>query len=377
MIGINYQKIYMILLIDFGIVDAEKDFLAGVSAQYDSGEVYRNIKKEFADKGIIYLDFETAVKEYEDIVKEYFSKIIKPDLNKYIALHYAVFSGGSFLYVPDNIQVDMPINSYYRLNAAGAGQFEHSLVIVGENSKLHFIEGCSACKHNTINLHVGAVEVYIKENAYMKFSTIGNWSKNMYNLSAKRAILEKNAKIEWVSGSFGSKISMLYPTSILKGDNSSSTFTGLTFAGEGQNLDNGCMSIHIGKNTSSIVNTKSIVKDGGISTSRNLIQVQKGAKGVKSSSDCDSLILDDLSISDTVPVIDINESDVNLGHEAKIGKIEDDMIFYLMARGLTEEQAKSIIIKGFVSPISKELPLEYAVEMNKLLDLELGGHHEI
>lgn len=360
-----------------GIPEAEKESLAGVSAQYDSEEVYHNVKEEFLKQGIIYLDFDTAVKEHEELVKEYFSKNITPRLHKYAALHYAVFSGGSFVYVPDNIEASMPIQSYYRLNAPGAGQFEHTLIVVGKNSSLHFIEGCSAPKYNELNIHAGAVEIYVKENAHMKFSTIENWSKNMYNLNTKRAILEKDAKIEWISGSFGSKVSMLYPTSILKGDNSSSTYTGVTFAGEGQHIDNGCTAIHIGKNSSSIVNTKSIVKDGGMSTTRNIIRVQEGATGVKSNSDCDSLILDNLSISDTIPVIDVMESDTDIGHEAKIGRIENDTIFYLMSRGLDEKEAKAMIVRGFASPISKELPLEYAVELNNLINLELEGHDGI
>lgn len=358
-----------------GIPKAEQESLAGISAQYDSEEVYHNVREELLKQGIIYLDFDTAIKKHEDLVKEYFSKSISPNLHKYAALHYAVFSGGSFVYVPGNTKAIMPVQSYYRLNAPGAGQFEHTLIVVEKNSSLHFIEGCSAPKYNELNIHAGGVEIFVKENAHVKFSTIENWSKNMYNLNTKRAILEKNAKIEWVSGSFGSKVSMLYPTSILKGDNSSSTFTSITFAGEGQNIDNGCTAIHIGKNSSSFVNTKSIVKDGGISTTRNIIRVQKGAKGVKSNSDCDSLILDNLSISDTIPVIDIRESDADIGHEAKIGKIENETIYYLMSRGLDEKEAKAMIVRGFASPISKELPLEYAVEMNNLINLELEGHH--
>ncbi len=358
-----------------GIPQAEQDSLAGISAQYDSEEVYHNVKEDLLKQGIIYLDFDTAIKEHEDLVKEYFSKVISPNLHKYSALHYAVFSGGSFVYVPENTEAIMPVQSYYRLNAPGAGQFEHTLIIVEKNSSLHFIEGCSAPKYNELNIHAGAVEIFVKENSHMKFSTIENWSKNMYNLNTKRALLEKNAKIEWVSGSFGSKVSMLYPTSILKGDNSSSTYTSVTFAGEDQNIDNGCTAIHIGKNSSSIVNTKSIVKNGGISTTRNVIKIQKGATGVKSNSDCDSLILDDLSVSDTIPVIDTRESDSDIGHEAKIGKIENETIFYLMSRGLDEKEAKAMIVRGFASPISKELPLEYAVEMNNLINLELEGHH--
>lgn len=317
-----------------GIQKAEQESLGGVSAQYDSEEVYHNVREELLKQGIIYLDFDTAIKEHEDLVKEYFGKIITPRLHKYSALHYAVFSGGSFVYVPDNVKAFMPIQSYYRLNAPGAGQFEHTLIVVGKNSSLHFIEGCSAPRYNKLNIHAGAVEIYVKNNGNMKFSTIENWSKNMYNLNTKRAILENNANIEWVSGSFGSKVSMLYPTSILKGDNSSSTFTGITFAGKDQNIDNGCTTIHIGKNTSSVINTKSLVKDGGISTARNIVKIQKGATGVKSNSDCDSLILDNLSVSDTIPVIETNESDSDIGHEASIGRIDDDTIFYLMSRGL-------------------------------------------
>lgn len=348
--------------------------LSGVSAQYDSEAVYHNVKSDLEKQGIIYTDFNTAIKEYPELVKEYFGKAITPKLHKYAALHYALFSGGSFVYVPDNVKALIPIQSYYRLNAPGAGQFEHTLIVVGENSSIHFIEGCSAPKYNVQNIHAGAVEIFVKKNGHMKFSTIENWSKNMYNLNTKRAILEENANIEWVSGSFGSKISMLYPTSILKGDNSTSTYIGVTFAGEGQNIDNGTTAIHIGKNTKSVINTKSIVKNGGISTTRNNIIIAKGAKGAISNSDCDSLILDDKSVSDTIPVVKIEESDSEVFHEAKIGKIDEQKIYYMMSKGLSEKEAKTMIVRGFASPVSRSLPLEYAVEMNNLINIELEGH---
>ncbi|MGG7177230.1 Fe-S cluster assembly protein SufB [Clostridium paraputrificum] len=356
-----------------GIPEAEKTSLAGVGAQYDSEVVYHSIKDELVAQGVIYTDMETAVKEHEDLVKEYFMKCVTANDHKFVALHGAVWSGGSFVYVPKGVHVDIPLQSYFRLNSPGAGQFEHTLIIVDEGASLHFIEGCSAPKYNSINLHAGCVELFVKENAKLRYSTIENWSKNMLNLNTKRSIVEKNGSIEWVSGSFGSRISMLYPMSILKGDGAKADFTGVSFAGKGQTLDTGAKMVHAAPNTSSTINSKSISKSGGTAIYRGVVKINSNAYNSKSSVSCESLMLDSISKSDTIPVMDILNDDVNIGHEAKIGKISDDAIFYLMSRGLSEEEAKGMIVRGFVEPISKELPLEYAVEMNKLISLELEG----
>lgn len=357
-----------------GIPQAERTSLAGVGAQYDSELVYHNVRKEVAEQGVIYTDMESALTgEYADMVKDHFMKLVTPHDHKFAALHGAVWSGGSFVYVPKGVSVEIPLQSYFRLNAAGAGQFEHTLIIVDEGASLHFIEGCSAPKYNVANLHAGCVELYVGKNAKLRYSTIENWSKNMYNLNTKRAIVEEGGTIEWVSGSFGSHVSYLYPMSILKGDDSRMEFTGITFAGEGQNLDTGAKVVHTGKRTSSYINTKSISKDGGISTFRSSVQIGKQAFGSKASVSCQSLMLDDISRSDTVPAMDIRTRDANVGHEAKIGRISDEAVFYLMSRGISEEDARAMIVSGFADDVSKELPLEYAVEMNNLIQLEMKG----
>lgn len=357
-----------------GIPEAEKEsMLSGVGAQYDSEVVYHSIQKYLSDQGVIYTDFETGLKEYPEIVKKYFSKCITPKLHKYAALHYAVWSGGSFVYVPKGVNVDIPLQSYFRLNAPGAGQFEHTLIIIEEGAYCHFIEGCSAPKYNVINLHAGAVELFVGEGATLRYSTIENWSRNMYNLNTKRAIVEKDGKIEWVSGSFGSKVSMLYPASILVGENASSEFTGISFAGEGQNLDTGAQVVHAAPHTTSTVNTKSISKSGGIAIYRGLVEIKENAVGAKNATSCESLMLDNKSRSDTIPTIKIENNNIDIGHEAKIGRISDSVIFYLMSRGISEQEAKEMVVRGFAEPIAKELPMEYAVEMNNLINLELVG----
>lgn len=356
-----------------GIPEAEKESLAGVGAQYDSEVVYHSIKEDLVKQGVVYTDMESAVKDYEDIVKEYFMKCVPPNDHKFAALHGAVWSGGSFVYVPEGVEVDIPLQSYFRLNAPGAGQFEHTLIIVEKGAKLHFIEGCSAPKYSVNNLHAGCVELFVKEGATLRYSTIENWSRNMYNLNTKRAIVEKDGTIEWISGSFGSKVSMLYPMSILKGERARCEFTGITFAGKDQHLDTGCKVVHAAPYTLSNINSKSISKDGGIAIYRGAVRVTKNAHHSKSTVSCESLMLDNISKSDTIPVIDIMNDEVDLGHEAKIGRISDEAIFYLMSRGLSEEEAKAMIVRGFVEPIAKELPLEYAVEMNNLIKLELEG----
>ena len=357
-----------------GIPQAERKSLAGVGAQYDSELVYHNVKEEVAAQGVVYTDMESALKgEYADMVQKYFMKLVTPRDHKFAALHGAVWSGGSFVYVPKGVQVSIPLQSYFRLNAKGAGQFEHTLIIVDEGASLHFIEGCSAPKYNVANLHAGCVELYVKKNAKLRYSTIENWSKNMYNLNTKRALVEENGTIEWVSGSFGSHVGCLYPMSVLKGDNAKMEFTGVTLAGNGQNLDTGAKVVHIGKNTSSFMNTRSISKSGGISTFRSSVVVEKTASGAKSSVSCQSLMLDSESRSDTIPAMDIRTKDAAVGHEAKIGSISGEAVFYLMSRGMSEEDARALIVSGFADNVSKELPLEYAVEMNNLIRLEMKG----
>ena len=357
-----------------GIPQAEQKSLAGVGAQYASELVYHNVRAEVAEQGVVYTDLESAMHgEYAEMIRTHFMHLVKPQEHKFAALHGAVWSGGSFVYVPKGVSVTIPLQSYFRLNAPGAGQFEHTLIIVDEGAYLHFIEGCSAPKYNVANLHAGCVELYVGKNAKLRYSTIENWSKNMYNLNTKRAIVEEGGTIEWVSGSFGSHVSYLYPMSILKGNDSRMEFTGITFAGEGQNLDTGAKVVHTGKRTSSYINTKSISKDGGISTFRSSVQIGKQASGSKASVSCQSLMLDDISRSDTVPAMDIRTRDANVGHEAKIGRISDEAVFYLMSRGISEEDARAMIVSGFADDVSKELPLEYAVEMNNLIQLEMKG----
>lgn len=357
-----------------GIPQAEQSSLAGVGAQYDSEVVYHNVRKEVEEQGVIYTDMESALNgPYAEMVHEHFMKLVPPTDHKFAALHGAVWSGGSFVYVPKGVSVAIPLQSYFRLNAKGAGQFEHTLIIVDEGADLHFIEGCSAPKYNVANLHAGCVELFVGKNARLRYSTIENWSKNMYNLNTKRALVEEGGTIEWVSGSFGSHVSYLYPMSILKGKGAKMEFTGITFAGKGQNLDTGAKVVHSAPDTSSYINTKSISKDGGISTFRSCVVVAKNAKNAKSSVSCQSLMLDAISRSDTIPAMDIRTKDANVGHEAQIGSISDEAVFYLMSRGMSEEDARACIVSGFADNVSKELPLEYAVEMNNLIRLEMKG----
>ena len=357
-----------------GIPQAERESLAGVGAQYDSELVYHNVKKEVAEQGVIYTDLESAMHgPYEQMIHDHFMKLVPPTDHKFAALHGAVWSGGSFVYVPPGVSVEIPLQSYFRLNAPGAGQFEHTLIIVDEGAYLHFIEGCSAPKYNVANLHAGCVELFVGKRATLRYSTIENWSKNMYNLNTKRARVEEDGKVEWISGSFGSHVGYLYPMSVLAGDRARSEFSGVTFAGAGQNLDTGCKVVHIGKNTSSYINTRSISKSGGISTFRSAVVVQAGAENAKSSTSCQSLMLDAESRSDTIPAIEVKTNKADIGHEAKIGRISDDAVFYLMSRGVSEEDARALIVSGFADNVGKELPLEYAVEMNNLIRLEMKG----
>ena len=358
-----------------GIPQAERDSLAGVGAQYDSEIVYHNMRDEVAKYGVVYTTIEDAIHDpkWEPVVKQYFGTLIPPTDHKFAALHYAVWSGGSFVYVPAGVTVEYPLQSYFRLNASGAGQFEHTLIIVEPGANLHFIEGCSAPKYYEANLHAGAVELFVKDGARLRYSTIENWSKNMYNLNTKRATIGKNATMEWVSGSFGSHVSYLYPTTILAGDRSHCEFTGITFAGATQDLDTGCKVILNGRDTTASVETKSISKDGGINTFRSSVVVGRHAEHARATVSCQSLMLDDISRSDTIPAMDVRCSSASVGHEATIGRISDDTILYLMSRGCSEQEARTMVVNGFANPVSKELPLEYAVEMNNLIKLEMEG----
>ena len=358
-----------------GIPEAERAYLAGVGAQYDSELVYHNMQKTAADMGIVYSGIEEALREpkWEALIREKFMTLIPPTDHKFAALHGAVWSGGSFVYVPKGVKLDFPLQSYFRLNAKGAGQFEHTLIIVEDDASLHFIEGCSAPKYNVANLHAGAVELFVGKRASLRYSTIENWSKNMYNLNTKRAVVQEGGAVEWISGSFGSHVGYLYPMSILAGRKSTSSFTGITFAGAGQNLDTGCKVVLAAPDTSATVETKSISKGGGASTFRSSIVATENARGAAASVSCQSLMLDDISRSDTIPAMDIRCKHVDIGHEATIGRIGDDKVFYLMSRGVSEEEARTMIVNGFADPVSKELPLEYAVEMNNLIKLEMEG----
>lgn len=358
-----------------GIPEAEREYLAGVGAQYDSELVYHNMQDTAAGMGIVYSGIEEALldPDWEPLIKERFMTLIPPADHKFAALHGAVWSGGSFVYVPKGVKLDFPLQSYFRLNAKGAGQFEHTLIIVEDGADLHFIEGCSAPKYNVANLHAGAVELFVGKNARLRYSTIENWSKNMYNLNTKRARVDEGGSVEWISGSFGSHVGYLYPMSILAGRKSTCTFTGITFAGAGQNLDTGCKVVLAAPDASASIETKSISKGGGISTFRSSIVATEAAKGSAASVSCQSLMLDDLSRSDTIPAMDIRCKHVDIGHEATIGRIGDDKVFYLMSRGVSEEEARTMIVNGFADPVSKELPLEYAVEMNNLIKLEMEG----
>ncbi len=358
-----------------GIPEAERESLAGVGAQYDSEIVYHNMREEVAKQGVVYTTIEDAIHDpkWEPVVHEYFGTLIPPTDHKFAALHYAVWSGGSFVYVPKDVHLDYPLQSYFRLNAQGAGQFEHTLIIVEPGADLHFIEGCSAPKYYEANLHAGAVELFVKDHARLRYSTIENWSKNMYNLNTKRATVGTDSKMEWVSGSFGSHVSYLYPTTILKGDRGSCEYTGITFSGATQDLDTGCKFILLGKDTNVSADAKSISKDGGVNTFRSSVFVGKDAQNARATVSCSSLMLDDISRSDTIPQMDIRNNTAQVGHEATIGRISDDTVLYLMSRGCSEAEARTMVVNGFADPVSKELPLEYAVEMNNLIKIEMEG----
>ncbi|WP_251158373.1 Fe-S cluster assembly protein SufB [Caniella muris] len=357
-----------------GIPEAERTSLAGVGAQYDSELVYHNMREEVAEQGVVYSGIEEALHgPYEEMIREHFMRLVPPTDHKFAALHGAVWSGGSFVYVPAGVSLDFPLQSYFRLNAAGAGQFEHTLIIVEPGADLHFIEGCSAPKYNVANLHAGCVELFVGKGAHLRYSTIENWSKNMYNLNTKRCRVEEGGSIEWVSGSFGSHVSYLYPSSLLMGKGATCDFTGITFAGAGQDLDTGCKVHMAAPDCRATVSTKSISKGGGVSTFRSSVVVTPKAENARCTVSCQSLMLDDRSVSDTIPAMDVRCATAQVGHEATIGRISDDTVLYLMSRGIGEEEARGMVVNGFAEPVSKELPLEYAVEMNNLIKLEMEG----
>lgn len=357
-----------------GIPEAERKSLAGVGAQYDSELVYHNTRDEVAAQGVVYSGIEEALEgPYADLIREKWMTLIPPTDHKFAALHGAVWSGGSFVYVPAGVKLDFPLQSYFRLNAKSAGQFEHTLIIVEPGADLHFIEGCSAPMFNVANLHAGAVELFVGKGARLRYSTVESWAKNMYNLNTKRALVEEDGIMEWISGSFGSRVSYLYPATILRGARSSCEFTGISFAGAGQELDTGCKMILDAPDTKTTIATKSISKSGGANIFRSSIRATKRAKNAKAAVSCESLMLDNDSRSDTIPAMDVRCPSAQVGHEATIGRISDDTILYLMSRGCTEQEAKTLVVNGFANPISKELPMEYAVEMNNLIALEMEG----
>jgi len=355
-----------------GIPKAEREVLAGVGAQYDSEVIYHSLKQELKDKGVIFLDCDEALIQHPELFKKYFMTTCVPvNLHKFAALHGAVWSGGTFIYIPKNVKLNEPLQAYFRMNAKSGGQFEHTLIILDEGAEAHYIEGCSAPQYSKNSIHAGCVEIHVAKNARMRYSSIENWSKNTYNLNTKRALVYENAIMEWVNGNMGSCITMLYPCSILLGENSSSDYIGVAFAGKDQFQDTGCKVYHLAPNTSSKIISKGISKDGGISSYRGLVQIKKGCKNVKSSVKCDGLMLDNESKALTFPAMDVHENDVKVSHEAAVGKVGEDQLFYLMSRGLSEEEATKMIVLGFIEPIVRELPLEYAVELNRLIELEI------
>ena len=356
-----------------GIPEAEKNFLGGVSAQYESEVVYHSTKKELDDLGVIFTDMDTALREHEDIVKEYFGSIIPSNDNKFSALNSAVWSGGSFIWVPEGVSVDIPLQAYFRINQENMGQFERTLIICEPGSWVHYVEGCSAPVYSSDSLHSAVVEILVKEGARCRYTTIQNWSNNVYNLVTKRAVAEKNATMEWVDGNLGSKITMKYPAVILKGEGSKAEILSVAYAGEGQHQDAGAKVTHVAPNTQSTIISKSISKDGGRAGYRGLVRMDDGATNAKSNVRCDALILDADSRSDTYPYNEIEEQTGSVGHEATVSKIGDEQLFYLMSRGIEESEAMGLIVRGFIEPITKELPLEYSVELNRLIQLQMEG----
>ena len=355
-----------------GIPEAEQKSLGGVGAQYESEIVYHKLKKELADKGVIFLDMDEAVVQHPELVKKYFmSNCVSVRLHKFAALHGAVWSGGTFIYVPKSVVVDAPLQAYFRMNAKSGGQFEHTLIIVDEGASLHYIEGCSAPKYDAHSLHAGCVEIHVLNGATARYSSIENWSKNTYNLNTKRAIVHEHANMYWVNGNLGSKVTMLYPCSVLAGQSAKTDYIGVAFAGEGQHQDTGCKVYHMAPRTTSTILSKGISKNGGVSSYRGLVSIRKGCEKSNSIVRCDGLMLDNNSKAMTLPSMEVMENDVTASHEAAVGKIGEEQLFYLMSRGLSEKESMGMVVAGFIEPVIKELPLEYAVELNRLIELEI------
>lgn len=356
-----------------GIPEAERKFLAGVSAQYESEVVYHSVKKELEEQGVIFLDMDSGLREHEDIVRQYFGTVIPPNDNKFAALNTAVWSGGSFIYVPPGVHVAIPLQAYFRINAERMGQFERTLIIADEGSRVHYIEGCTAPVYSSSSLHSAVVELIAKKGAYIRYTTIQNWSHNVYNLVTKRAMAFEDAVVEWVDGNLGSLLTMKYPCVVLRGERAHGEILSIAFAGPGQHQDAGAKVIHLAPNTTSKITSKSISKDGGRASYRGLVKIRKGASGCKTTVECDALLIGEKARTDTYPTMEIAEDDVRVEHEARVSKLGDEQLFYLRSRGLTEEQARLMIVNGFIEPFVKELPMEYAVELNRLIALEMEG----
>src|SRR3712207_5139028 len=357
-----------------GIPEAEKQRLvAGVAAQYESEVVYHKIREDLEEQGVIFLDTDTALKEHEDIFKEYFGTVIPVGDNKFAALNTSVWSGGSFIYVPKGVHVDIPLQAYFRINTENMGQFERMLIIVDEGAYVHYVEGCTAPIYSSDSLHSAVVEIIVKKNARCRYTTIQNWSNNVYNLVTKRATCEAGATMEWVDGNIGSKLTMKYPAVYLMGEHARGETLSIAFAGEGQHQDAGAKMVHAAPYTSSSIISKSVARGGGRTSYRGLVQVNEGAHHSRSNVLCDALLVDQISRSDTYPYVDVREDDVSMGHEATVDRVSDDQLFYLMSRGMEQDEAMAMIVRGFVEPIAKELPMEYALELNRLIELQMEG----
>ena len=356
-----------------GIPEAEQKYLSGVTAQYESEVVYHKNREDLEEQGVIFCDMDTALREHEEVVKKYFGTVIPPSDNKFAALNSSVWSGGSFVYVPPGVKVAMPLQAYFRINSESAGQFERTLIIADEGSEVHYIEGCSAPVYTSSSLHSAVVELIAKPHAKIRYSTIQNWSPNVYNLVTKRGVAEEGATIEWIDGNLGSKLTMKYPRVIMAGPKAHGEVLSVAYAGAGQHQDAGAKMIHAASETTSLIDSKSISKDGGITTYRGLVKVEPHAKKVKSHVRCDALLLDDLSKSNTYPYMEIEEQGAQVGHEATVSKVGDEQLFYLMSRGISEADATALIVNGFIEPVVKTLPMEYAVEMSRLIEMNMEG----
>ena len=357
-----------------GIPEAEKQRLvSGVAAQYESEVVYHAIREDLAEQGVLFLDTDTALREHEDVFKEYFGSVIPVGDNKFAALNTSVWSGGSFVYVPKGVHVDIPLQAYFRINTENMGQFERTLIIVDEDAYVHYVEGCTAPIYSSDSLHSAVVEIIVKKGGRCRYTTIQNWSTNVYNLVTKRAIAHEGATMEWIDGNLGSKVTMKYPAVWLMGEHAKGETLSIAFAGEGQHQDAGSKMVHAAPNTSSSIVSKSVARGGGRTSYRGLVQILEGAHGSKSTVKCDALLVDDISRSDTYPYVDVREDDVSMGHEATVSKVSADQLFYLMSRGMTEDEAMAMIVRGFIEPIARELPMEYAIELNRLIELQMEG----